>query len=221
MNVRDNIKAVCTDKEIAELLTLAENATPLPWWEEYDPLDNMLEGANCEWVMGLEVDIDKCEFCKNLKPEEMPECPARVKISEADFEYLVAAVNAAPVLARVVKQLRADNFEQKCEIDCLKKEIEKYKNGTHTNTKAQDQTSSPAINPQDSIQEDYVICLECGKKFKGLAFHTQVHGLSNWEYKKKYGLDPDIPLMSKSGRRRAYEAMCKQRGYPINPNRFK
>lgn len=221
MNVRDNIKAACTDNEITELLTLAENATPLPWWEEYDPSSNMLEGANCEWVMGLETNIEECEFCKNLKPEEIPDCPARVKISEADFEYLVAAVNAAPVLAKVVRQLRDENFAQKTEIDYLKKEIEKYKNGTNTSTKTQSKISLSVINPRDSIQEDYIICLECGKKFKGLINHTWVHGLSNEEYKKKYGLDPDIPLISKSGRRKAYEAMCKQFGRPIDPNRFK
>ncbi len=221
MNVRDNIIAVCTDNEITDLLILAENATPLPWWEEYNPSSNMLEGPNCEWVMGLEVDTEQCEFCKNLAPEEIPDCPARVKISEADFEYLVAAVNAAPVLAKVVRQLREENFKQKAEIDSLKKETEKYKRDANIDTKIQRSSASPTINPQDSIQEDYVICLECGKKFKGLAFHTHVHGLSNEQYKKKYGLDPDIPLINKSGRRKAYEAMCKQLGRPIDPNRFK
>ena len=42
----------------------------------------------------------------------------------------------------------------------------------------------------------------------------------NPKNKKKYGLEPDIPLISKSVRRRLYEAMCNQRGYPIDPDKF-
>lgn len=55
----------------------------------------------------------------------------------------------------------------------------------------------PAINPKRSVAPDYIICLEDGKKFKSLKRHLSVHyGLSPDEYREKWGLKPDYPMVA-------------------------
>jgi predicted transcriptional regulator len=55
------------------------------------------------------------------------------------------------------------------------------------------------IRPQDSIQRNRVICLECNKDFKLLSNrHLALHGLTSRDYKLKYGLPLRQPLSAKS-----------------------
>ena len=56
-----------------------------------------------------------------------------------------------------------------------------------------------AIEPKASIQQNRVICLECGKEFKQLSrSHLKSHGLTPKEYKKKHGLKANQALTAKS-----------------------
>jgi predicted transcriptional regulator len=58
---------------------------------------------------------------------------------------------------------------------------------------------APATEPKASIQQNKVICLECGKEFKQLSKnHLQFHSLSPKEYKKKHGFKATQALTSKS-----------------------
>ena len=55
----------------------------------------------------------------------------------------------------------------------------------------------PAVNPKKSIFDDYIICLEDGKKFKSLKRHLMTHyGLTPEEYREKWGLDPGYPMVA-------------------------
>lgn len=57
----------------------------------------------------------------------------------------------------------------------------------------------PRLKPQDSIQRNRVICLECNKDFKLLSNrHLALHGLTSRDYKLKYGLPLRQPLSAKS-----------------------
>ena len=57
----------------------------------------------------------------------------------------------------------------------------------------------PTLRPQDSIQRNRVICLECNKDFKLLSNrHLALHGLTSRDYKIKYGLPLRQPLSAKS-----------------------
>ncbi len=56
-----------------------------------------------------------------------------------------------------------------------------------------------AIEPKSSIQQNKVICLECGKEFKQLSkTHLASHNLTAKEYKKKHGFRTNQALASKS-----------------------
>ncbi|MVA99856.1 transcriptional regulator [Nitratireductor sp. CAU 1489] len=57
----------------------------------------------------------------------------------------------------------------------------------------------PAVNPKKSIHDDYIICLEDGKKFKSLKRHLMTHyGLTPDQYREKWGLDATYPMVAPS-----------------------
>jgi predicted transcriptional regulator len=71
-------------------------------------------------------------------------------------------------------------------------------------------------DPYDSIQEDKVVCLECGAEFRQLtANHLRSHHLTPREYKTKWGFPQKQPLSAKSLTRSRSEA-AKERGLPEN-----
>jgi len=56
---------------------------------------------------------------------------------------------------------------------------------------------NPAVNPKRSVFPDHIVCLEDGKKFKSLKRHLMTdHGLSPDEYRTKWSLPPDYPMVA-------------------------
>jgi predicted transcriptional regulator len=56
---------------------------------------------------------------------------------------------------------------------------------------------TPAVPVKKSVTQDYIICLEDGKKFKSLKRHLSTHyGLSPEEYRAKWGLPRDYPMVA-------------------------
>ncbi|MEW9838611.1 MucR family transcriptional regulator [Mesorhizobium marinum] len=57
----------------------------------------------------------------------------------------------------------------------------------------------PAVNPKRSVHDDYIICLEDGKRFKSLRRHLSSHyGLSPQEYRAKWNLPHNYPMTAPS-----------------------
>jgi predicted transcriptional regulator len=55
----------------------------------------------------------------------------------------------------------------------------------------------PAINPKKSVADDYIVCLEDGKKFKSLKRHLMTHySLTPEQYREKWDLDPSYPMVA-------------------------
>ena len=66
---------------------------------------------------------------------------------------------------------------------------------TRTTEQAPAEKQKPAVNPKRSVHDDYIICLEDGKKFKSLKRHLMTHyGLTPEQYREKWGLDPSYPV---------------------------
>ncbi|MEZ5810856.1 MAG: MucR family transcriptional regulator [Rhizobiaceae bacterium] len=62
---------------------------------------------------------------------------------------------------------------------------------------APQERQKPAVNPKKSIHDDYIICLEDGKKFKSLKRHLMTHyGLTPEQYREKWGLDVNYPMVA-------------------------
>lgn len=57
--------------------------------------------------------------------------------------------------------------------------------------------SKPAISIKKSVQPDYLICLEDGKKFKSLKRHLRtMYNISPEQYREKWGLPSDYPMVA-------------------------
>lgn len=55
----------------------------------------------------------------------------------------------------------------------------------------------PAVPIKKSVTNDFIICLEDGKKFKSLKRHLRTHyDLSPEEYREKWGLPADYPMVA-------------------------
>lgn len=55
----------------------------------------------------------------------------------------------------------------------------------------------PAVAVKKSVTNDYIICLEDGKKFKSLKRHLRTqYGLSPEDYREKWGLPADYPMVA-------------------------
>ena len=55
----------------------------------------------------------------------------------------------------------------------------------------------PAVPINKSVQPDYIVCLEDGKKFKTLKRHLKTaFNLSPKEYRQKWGLPTDYPMVA-------------------------
>lgn len=53
----------------------------------------------------------------------------------------------------------------------------------------------PAVKIEDSVTDDYLVCLEDGMRFKSLKRHLRTcHGMSPVEYRRKWGLRGDYPI---------------------------
>jgi predicted transcriptional regulator len=55
----------------------------------------------------------------------------------------------------------------------------------------------PAVSIRRSVQPDHIVCLEDGKKLKMLKRHLRTtYGMSPEEYRAKWGLPPDYPMVA-------------------------
>lgn len=74
--------------------------------------------------------------------------------------------------------------------------------------------------PKDSIRENRIMCLECGIEMKQLTRkHLGSHGLTQRDYKTKWGFPQRTPLAAKSLSRIRSRA-AKKRGLPPNLVKF-
>jgi predicted transcriptional regulator len=71
---------------------------------------------------------------------------------------------------------------------------------------------TPAVSIRKSLGEDFLICLEDGRKFKSLKRHLKTkYNLSPEDYRAKWGLPKDYPMVAPSYAA-ARSALAKQMG---------
>jgi len=75
-----------------------------------------------------------------------------------------------------------------------------------------DQTQVPAVPITESIEDEYIVCLEDGKRFKSLKRHIRArYNLSPEDYRKRWGLPDDYPMVAPSYARKRSK-LAKQMG---------
>lgn len=58
---------------------------------------------------------------------------------------------------------------------------------------------NPAVPIKRSVTDEWIVCLEDGKKFKSLKRHlSSAFGMTPDDYRRKWGLPPDYPMVAPS-----------------------
>lgn len=71
---------------------------------------------------------------------------------------------------------------------------------------------APAVPIEDSVHDDYIVCLEDGKKLQMLKRHlSTVYGMTLDQYKERWSLPMDYPVVS-PGYARRRSAIAKNTG---------
>ncbi len=77
--------------------------------------------------------------------------------------------------------------------------------------------AAPAVPIDASVGKDAIICLDCGKSFKTLKRHLSTsHGMSPADYRARWQLSKDYPLVAPSYSKRA-PATAKKIGLGRKP----
>lgn len=56
----------------------------------------------------------------------------------------------------------------------------------------------PAVDPRKSVKPDHLISLIDGKPYKMLKRHLGIHGLTPEQYRQRYNLAPDYPMVARN-----------------------
>jgi predicted transcriptional regulator len=84
--------------------------------------------------------------------------------------------------------------------------------GAAVDTEASRLRPKSAVSPRKSVFDDYLICLEDGKKFKSLKRHLRAkYDMTPEQYREKWALDADYPMVA-PGYSRERSKLAKKSG---------
>src|SRR5215217_2865049 len=97
---------------------------------------------------------------------------------------------------------------------------------------AVEEPKAPAVSIKKSVQPDYIVCLEDGKRFKSLKRHLRtVYNLTPEQYRAKWGLPASYPMVAPNyaaarselakqlglGQKRRSEPVMEAQPAPVQP----
>ena len=126
----------------------------------------------------------------------------------------MATPNSVELAAEVVAAFISNNPLPRGELPALiqtvHSAVERLGKGLES-APPQVEMKSPAVPIRKSVTPDYLICLEDGKKFKSLRRHLAGLGLTPEQYRKKWKLPFDYPMVAPNYAAQR-SAMAKQIG---------
>lgn len=101
-------------------------------------------------------------------------------------------------VARITRSYVSNNSVQTTELPALIASIHSTLE-TLTSVETKASAPDPHVPIKKSVTADYLVCLEDGLRFKSLKRHLETsHGLTPDEYREKWGLPDDYPMISSS-----------------------
>src|SRR5271157_233459 len=102
---------------------------------------------------------------------------------------------AAEVVAAFVSNNHLAKGELPALIETIHDSLARLSGGVE-NAAPNEEPKHPAVSIRKSITPEYLICLEDGKKFKSLKRHLGTHGLTPDQYRAKWKLPADYPVVA-------------------------
>lgn len=99
--------------------------------------------------------------------------------------------------AEVVAAYVSNNVVQTSDLPGLIANVHSALGSTASGESVATERPKPAVPVRKSVQNDYIICLEDGMKFKSLKRHLMTYySLTPDEYREKWGLPADYPMVA-------------------------
>src|SRR5271169_4166799 len=102
---------------------------------------------------------------------------------------------AAEIVAAFVSYNPVPKSELPSLIEAVHSTVERLEKGLES-APPQVEAKAPAVPIRKSITPDFLICLEDGKRFKSLRRHLAGHGLTPTQYREKWNLPSDYPIVA-------------------------
>lgn len=106
------------------------------------------------------------------------------------------AAELAKVTSDVVSAYVANNPVPVTSLPDLIASVHASLSGLSQQIVAPAETRAPAVNPKKSVFPDHIISLEDGRKFKSMKRHLGLLGMTPDEYREKWGLSHDYPMVA-------------------------
>ena len=117
---------------------------------------------------------------------------------DTNSENNVSAIDALELTTEIVSAYVGNNPVQSSELANLIRNVHETLQGLAGEEKPVVE-AKPAIPGKKSVTDDYIICLEDGKKFKSLKRHLRAkYDMTPDEYREKWGLPFDYPMVAPS-----------------------
>ena len=94
----------------------------------------------------------------------------------------------------------------------------KISGGTAVATTTEPEVLTPAVPVRKSVTPDYIVCLDDGRKFKSLKRHLASLGMTPDQYRAKWNLPADYPMVA-SNYAATRSALAKKIGLGQNRKR--
>jgi predicted transcriptional regulator len=120
-------------------------------------------------------------------------------VTEPDFmSDTVSSSNYIELAADIVSAYVSNNSVSAADLPSLISDVHAALNRVSTGAvEVVTEAPKPAVPLKKSVTSDYIICLEDGKKFKSLKRHLRTqYNMSPEEYREKWGLAPDYPMVA-------------------------
>lgn len=110
----------------------------------------------------------------------------------------MSSSNLVEITAEIVAAYVSNNAVNPADLPALIKEIHaKLQDVQEQSGYVSYDSSKPAVPVNQSIFDDYLICLEDGQKYKSLKRHLKTHyDLTPEQYRVKWGLPSDYPMVA-------------------------
>ena len=117
---------------------------------------------------------------------------------------------AAEVVAAFVSNNPVPRGELPALIQTIHETLARLSTGGENST-SKEEPKEPAVSIRKSVTPGYLICLEDGKHFKSLKRHLTAHGLTPEQYRAKWKLPYDYPMVA-ANYAASWSAMAKAIG---------
>ena len=110
----------------------------------------------------------------------------------------VAKASLVALTANIISAYVSNNSVGREDIPGMIADIhEALSRASQRNSNIEREELKPAVPPKKSVHEDYLICLEDGKKFKSLKRHLRTqYNMTPEQYREKWNLPADYPMVA-------------------------